>query len=137
MRFVILSLAVIAALQSPPPLRTVGKGVISGIEARREAVVRSPAEWTALWKDHGSREPMPAIDLSREMVVGVFLGRRNTGGYGVEIVRAATSGGVTVVEYVETAPSPDAITSQVLTAPFHLVAVPKQDGEVSFKKVQK
>jgi hypothetical protein len=71
------------------------------------------------------------------MVVGIFLGRRNTGGYGVEIVRTAATGGAPVVEYVETTPSPDAITSQVLTAPYHLAAIPKQDGEITFKKVQK
>ena len=137
MKFVMLSLAVAALLQSAAPLRSVGKGVISGIEVRREVVVRAPAEWASLWKDHGSREPVPAVDFSRDMVVGIFLGRRSTGGYGVEIIRAEGSGGTTVVEYVETTPSPDAITSQVLTAPFHLAAIPRQDGEVSFRKAQK
>ena len=80
---------------------------------------------------------MPAVDFSREMVVAVFLGSRPTAGYGVEIVRAVGNSGTLVVEYVETAPSRDAITAQVLTAPYHLAAIPKHDGEVRFQKVVK
>jgi len=133
------SLLVLAALlQSPPPtVRTVVKGAMSGVEARREVVIRSAADWAALWKEHGVRDPLPAVDFSREMLVGVFLGVRNTTGYGVEIVRAVGNGGVMTVQYVEASPGRDAITAQVLTAPYHLAAMPKHDGEVRFQKVEK
>lgn len=67
------------------------------------------------------------------MVVAVFLGSRPTAGYGTEIVLAAGNGGTLVVEHVETAPSPDALTAQILTAPYHLAAIPKHDGEVRFQ----
>jgi hypothetical protein len=136
MTTVLLVLA--ALLQSPPPtVRTVVKGAMSGVEARREVVIRSAAEWAALWKEHGVRDPLPAVDFSREMVVGVFLGVRNTTGYGVEIVRAVGNGSVMTVQYVEASPGRDAITAQVLTAPYHLAAMPKHDGEVGFQKVDK
>ena len=55
----------------------------------------------------------------------------------VEIVRAIGNSSTLVVEYVETAPSRGTITAQVLTAPYHLVAIPKHDGTVMFKKVDK
>jgi hypothetical protein len=99
--------------------------------------VRSAAEWAALWKANGANEPVPAIDFSREMVAGVFLGTRPTGGYGVEIVRAVNASGTLVVEYIENAPPRDALSAQVLTAPYHLVAIPKHDGAVTFKKVER
>jgi hypothetical protein len=99
--------------------------------------VRSAAEWASLWKENGAPGALPAVDFSREMVVGVFLGSRPTAGYGVEIVRAVGNSGALVVEYIETAPSRDAITAQILTAPYHLVAIPKHDGAVTFKKVDK
>ena len=95
------------------------------------------AEWGALWKENGAKSPLPAVDFSREMVVGVFVGTRSTAGYGVEIVRAIGNSSTLVVEYVETAPSRDTITAQVLTAPYHLAAIPKRDGTVVFKKVDK
>jgi hypothetical protein len=31
----------------------------------------------------------------------------------------------------------DALTAQILTAPYHLAAVPKYDGEVRFQRVAK
>jgi hypothetical protein len=71
------------------------------------------------------------------MVVGVFLGSRPTAGYGVEILRTIGGGGAFIVEYVETAPPPGAITAQVLTMPYHLVAVPAHAGEVTFKRIEK
>ena len=133
-----LVLVLAALLQStPPPLRTVGKGPVSAIEQPRQVTVRSAAEWGALWKENGANAPLPAVDFSREMVVGVFLGRRPTAGYGVETVRTIGNSSALVVEYVETAPSRDSITAQILTAPYHLVAIPRHDGAVTFKRVDK
>ena len=133
--FVLLLAALLQT--APPPLRTVGKGPMSAIDQPRQVTVRSDAEWGALWKENGAKAALPAVDFSREMVVGVFVGTRPTAGYGVEIVRAIGNSSTLVVEYVETAPSRDTITAQILTAPYHLAAIPKRDGTVVFKKVDK
>jgi hypothetical protein len=133
-------LLVAFALQSAAPsVRTLGKGPLSAIDRPRQVVVRTPDEWNALWRAHTAGHSLgaqPAVDFSREMVVGVFLGTRPTAGYGVEIVRTVEANGVLNVEYVETAPGPDAVAAQVLTAPFHLVAVPRHEGPVTFRKVK-
>ena len=42
-----------------------------------------------------------------------------------------------VVEYVEKRPGRDTIAAQVLTAPFHIVAVPQFSGDVKFAPVEK
>jgi hypothetical protein len=133
-----LTVVLLALLQSPPPaVRTIARGPLSGIEEPRQAAVRSAVEWSTLWKTHAPTARTPEIDFSREMVVAVFLGSRPTAGYGVEIVRTASNGGMLVLEYVETVPPADALTAQILTAPYHLAAVPKHDGEVRFQKVAK
>ena len=139
MRLPMLALLVGAALlqSTAPSIRTVGKGPMSAIEEARQVTVRSAAEWGTLWKENGAGGPVPAVDFSRELVVGVFLGSRPTAGYGVEIVRAVGNAGTLIVEYVETRPSRDTVTAQVLTAPYHLAAIPKHDGMVSFRKVDK
>jgi PrcB C-terminal len=138
MRLSMLILMLAALLQStPPPVRTVGKGSMSTIEQPRQVTVRSAADWDALWKENGATAPVPAVDFSREMVVGIFLGSRPTAGYAVEIVRAVGNSDSFIVEYVETRPSRDAITAQVLTSPYHLAAIPKHEGTVAFKKVDK
>jgi hypothetical protein len=133
----VLALAALLQTTPQPPVRTVGKGPMSAIDGPRQVTVLSAAEWAALWKENGVNAPLPAVDFSREMVVGVFLGTRPTAGYGVEIVRAIGNSSVLVVEFVEAAPPRDAITAQILTAPFHLAAMPKHGGEVTFKKVEK
>src|SRR5687767_11907466 len=122
--------------QTPPPaIRTVAKGSMSGIESPRQVVVRTAAEWSALWQTHDPRGQLPPIDFSREMVLAVFLGSRPTAGYAIDIVRGVGNSGTLIVDYVETAPSRDTITAQVLTAPYHLAAISKHDGEVRFQKV--
>jgi protease stability complex PrcB-like protein len=133
-----LIVAVLAALlQTPPPVRTVGKGAMSAIDAPRQVVVRTTSEWADLWKAHGGAGSPPAVDFSREMVVGLFLGTKPTAGYNVQIVRTVGNADVVMVEYVETSPGRGALTAQVLTAPYHLAAVPRHDGEVRFQKVEK
>lgn len=131
-------LLIVALLQSPQTFRTISKGPMSGIDGPRQIAVRTLADWTALWRSHApSGQPMPAVDFSRETVIGVFAGTRPTSGYGVEIVRIADANGTLTVDYVETRPAPGAVTAQIVTAPYHLVAVPKHDGEVRFQRTGK
>ena len=88
-----------------------------------------------LWRQHAPERPAPPIDWSTEMVVGVFLGSRNTAGYAVDIVGTAAEQGALVVRYRQREPARDAITAQIITTPFHLVAIPKSAGDVRFERV--
>ena len=116
-------------------MRTIDKGSSSNIDSSRQAVARSAAEWSALWKAHNFEKPAPALDFGKEMAVAVFMGSRPTAGFSVEIVSAEVRNGALVVSYRETSPRPDAIAAQVLTFPYHIVAVPNHAGEVKFEKV--
>ncbi len=119
--------AVVAMLlQAAVAFTTVARGSDSQISAPREVAVRSADEWRALWSAHATGQA-PAVDFSRFMVVGVFLGTRNTAGYAAEVVRVQSQGAVVTVEYRERRPAADALTLQVLTAPFHLVSIPRAD----------
>jgi hypothetical protein len=130
------ALALAMAMQTGTPLRTIARGDQSNIDSPRQVVVRTPAEWAALWRQHAPDRPQPAVDFSRDMVVAVFMGSRNTAGYFVEILSVQSEGGNTVVRYRQHEPPADAITAQVITMPFHIVAVPKASGEVRFERVQ-
>src|SRR5690606_25162826 len=100
---------------------TVAQGDMSEIDTAREAVARTPAEWSALWKSHGGEGAPGAVDFSKQMVAAVFLGTRPTGGYRVDIVSTRRDGETLVVECLERAPGRGDISIQVLTAPFHIV----------------
>jgi len=126
-------LAMTVAAQSPPP-RTVDKGDFSNVDTATQAVVRNDAAWKALWQRHAGDRPMPAIDFGKDMVVGVFMGSRPTAGYDIAITKTLEKDGALWVWYRERMPARGVMLAQVLTFPFHLVAVPKTAGEVKFEK---
>ncbi len=130
-------LALLMTLQAPPALRTLDKGGDSQIDAPRQATAKTPAEWEALWRLHGGERERPKVDFSKELVAGVFLGSRPTAGFGVEIVGVREDGGALVVQYRETRPAPGAVVAQVLTMPYHIVAIARRAGttDVKFEKV--
>ena len=118
-------------------ITTIARDQMSGVDRPRQAVARTDAEWKALWRDHAGDKPLPAVDLASRMVAAVFLGSRNSAGYGVEITAVRKDGDAMVIEWRETRPAADAITAQVITTPAHLVSVPRFAGEVRFVKAAK
>jgi PrcB C-terminal len=103
-----------------------------GLENRREAVVRTAAQWTSLWKELGPSGPRPPVDFARTTVLGIFLGSRPTVGFSVKIESIERHGAELVVTYRERPPAPTDMVAQMLTAPYVLVTIEKFDGRVRF-----
>jgi PrcB C-terminal len=118
------------------PVRSLARGVFSGVAEARREVIRDPASWEKLWKEHAtsekSAEIIPAVDFANEMVIAVTMGDRRTGGYSVEIERVEPAEKSLKIFVKQTAPRPGTMTIQTLTAPFHFVAVPKSDLKPEF-----
>jgi PrcB C-terminal len=110
----------------------IAKGDASGQQTGRQVIVRTPAEWQALWKEHAPDAKSPVVDFTSKMVVGIFLGSKPSAGYEVEIVNVRTQEKDLIVEYVQKQPGRGTLAAQILTSPFHLVAVPKHAGPVRF-----
>src|SRR5262245_13138666 len=129
----------IRKVETPLSIVTVEKGQRSGIREALQKVIRNRDEWNAFWKRHSSinTNPLPAliVDFDREMVVGIFLGEKNTGGYEVEIVWAERRDSALYFYYREENPPPGAMVTQALTQPFHLVKIAKyQNLQVIFRR---
>ena len=120
---------------TPVTFSTVDLGTSSGIRDPTRVVVRTAREWLVVWARHaqpvGAVVP-PPVDFSREMVVGVFMGQRETGGYQIEIIGVERTASVLRVLYVTREPEAGAILTQALTQPFHLVRLARDDAFVSF-----
>jgi hypothetical protein len=114
-----------AILQTSVPMRPIDKGLTSTMDDKRQALVRTDAEWARLWTQHAGEKTRPAVDFNKEMVLGLFMGTRPTAGFTTEIVSVREEAGALVVSYQETRPSRDSVAAQMLTSPFHIVAVPK------------
>jgi hypothetical protein len=120
------------ALAAQATLATIAKGDASGQQTARQLTVGTLAEWEALWKDHSPATKAPAVDFKTKMVVGIFLGSKPSAGYEVEIVGVRTEDKDLIVEYIQRQPGRGTMAAQVLTAPYHLVAVPRHTGAVRF-----
>jgi protease stability complex PrcB-like protein len=132
-----LVLIALALAQGVAPLATVAKGAMSNIEEPRQVVVRTDAEWQALWKQHDGNSATPTVDFTQSMVAAVFLGSRPTTGYAADITGMKTEGTRTFVEYLERQPPRDALVAQVLTSPFHIVRIARTAGSVEFRRLSK
>jgi VWFA-related protein len=107
---------------------------MSAIANPRQAVAKTAAEFEALWRAHSPGRPVPAVDFSKNMVIAVFLGSRPSSGYDVQITSVRHEGEAMVVTWAERRPGRDQMSAQVMTAPAHLVTVPRFDGAVRFEK---
>jgi PrcB C-terminal len=130
----IVSLAMQAA--PSPPFQTVARDMMSQVDMPRQVVVRTPAEWTALWRQHSTAD-VPAVDFASRTVVAVFLGSRMSAGFSAEFVRTQEAGGVLTVYWTERRPDRGDITAQVITSPMHAAAIPRFAGEIRLEKVEK
>lgn len=101
---------------------------ISGIADKRTVVVRDASAWAALWAEHaGDRAPLPAVDFSRDMVIGVFVGPGPTAcaTTAVESVTQRAAPDRIEVGYRVTDPGPAAICIAAWINQHALVVVPQ------------
>ena len=146
-----MSMAALTALlmmapQAPGPtgqagsngsLRSIDKGLDSQIDEARQVAVRSAAEWEKLWRQHAGERARPPVDFVKETVLAVFLGSRPTAGFSIEIAGTRQDGPTLIVQYRETRPAAGGIVAQVLTSPYHIVAMSKSAAvtDVKFERL--
>ena len=131
---VVATLCPAVAAAAPIRFTTVDRGEQSNIDTPAETIVRTAAQWNALWRRHASEgQPRPAVDFTRSTIVAVFLGSRSTAGYSVEITKVERDGTALIVTYREERPKADAILAQMLTMPYHIVRLPTFSGPIRFK----
>ena len=133
---ILLAVSLAGNALAPMPFTTISQSGQSGVEEARQVVVRTPAEWKALWQEHSPSQPAPAVDFTKSMVIGVFLGSRNTAGYRVTITSIERND-TAVVRYREERPAARDILAQVITFPHHLVRVDRIAGEVKFARAER
>jgi hypothetical protein len=119
-------------------LKTIDKGAFSGIDKPLQVVVTNKTQWAELWQKHTANQlpkpPPPEIDFSKKSVIIVASGQKNTAGYSIEVTDVRQRKGETEVVVSTKEPKPGTLVAEALSAPFHIVEVPRIQGEVKFKK---
>lgn len=122
------------------PIRRLEKGSQSGVVEPRQVVIKDTASWERLWREHQSgnqpQRPAPEIDFAREIVIFVAMGQQSSGGFTIEIVNVEASQLGFRILFQRKGPPPDAMTTQALTAPFEIVAIPKSDLRPEFVEIK-
>lgn len=115
---------------------TVLKSQMSNYKERVFFTITSQEEWQKVWGEINSAATpapaLPAVDFSKEMLVLVFQGTEPTGGYSVEVTGVEKKDGVIGVEVRETAPGEGCFTTQALTAPLHIIKIPKVEAKFEY-----
>lgn len=91
-------------------------------------VVQRAEAWSALWDG----QPAPEVDFARQSVLVALMGAHTTAGHTITITDVRATGELINAYVTETHPTPDVVTAQVLTYPYHMIVVPKLSQPVSF-----
>lgn len=136
---VVISLILVMALQAAMPVQVtiISRELMSMVDEPKQAVARSAAEWSALWRQHAGDKPLPAVDFGSRTVVAVFLGTRSSAGFAVDITSVHEANGGLIVRWQERRPESGDVSAQVLTSPAVIASVPKFAGEIKFEKVER
>ncbi len=102
-------------------------GQYAGTLEPRTIVATTAAGWQEMIALAGqSARPIPpAFDPAHQTGIGIFLGRRNTGGYSVKIVSMAPRDDKFVVTVDEVTPDMNSLVTQVQTSPWLILLIDK------------
>jgi len=113
--------------------QTLENGWFSGHKSSAYYVINTADEWADVFE----RSPPPEIDFSETTVIAAFMGRRPTGGYGIEVKEIIDTGFLVVIKVEQTSPGKGCIVPEVITSPYHIVKVDKIGKGVRFDTVMR
>ena len=124
--------------------QTISKGALfgDGIEGISESnlIVLNGKAWNSLQNNMNKENSVTNtfkeinIDFSNEMIFCVFDKVRSSGGFSVEIENIFIENDTTKVNYKIIKPAQGQMTSSVVTQPYHIVKMQKNDGVLVFIK---
>lgn len=78
--------------------------------------------------------PIPEIDFENEMVIALFMGEKNSGGYSTKVQNLVPKGKELEIIVKET--TPEGMTTTVICQPFYFCKVKRSDSQITFKKAE-
>ncbi len=97
----------------------------------KEYVVRDQSRYDSLLNESGLACEHP-VDFGSEMVLAVFMGRHNSGGYSINVVSAVENESSIDVVVRKTRPAKGSYRSTVITHPYHIVKLARSEKKVKF-----
>lgn len=139
----ILSLLIAApafACQEAPfetvPFTTLERSKYGNHATAQKYMFNDSDSWEKHYKTYHS-DKVPAVDFTKEMVLGVYLGQKPNSAYHVEIkeIRKLPDSLDVLVE--NSGPQPGKMYLQVITHPYHLIKTEKTDKAITWTHTTK
>lgn len=115
------------------------KGYHCGYTKAAKLLIKTEDQWKEVWEKINSlrlpKPELPSIDFKKKMVIAVFMGERQSGGYDIEIIDIFKKEKEIVVVVDEKEPSPDSLRTMALTSPYHVVIVKRSSLPVRFQSL--
>ena len=115
------------------------KGNYGGSFVRSEYVIIDDNFWGNIWDNINSgiilKPDVPMVDFDNEMIIVVYQGGFNTGGYGIEIKKIIENKDQLEVLVEETSPDRGMMVTQAFSQPYHMVKTEKFEKEIKFKRI--
>jgi uncharacterized membrane protein len=114
-------------------LTTIARGDGSHVTEPRRVICRTQEEWRTLWAAHaGPAADAPEVDLTSMIVAAAFAGEKPSAGHSIEISAAEQPGPGVRLVVDERRAGAGVVLAQIITSPFHIVAVAKGVGDVAW-----
>lgn len=111
-------------------IETIARGGYAADESDRQAVLATnDADYRNRWQALINQGDIPPVDFDGSVVVFLLAGMRNTGGWSVRPESARVEGDTVFVKARIEGPPPGGITTQAITYPYAVVAVPARGVE--------
>ena len=81
------------------------------------------------------KHQLPEINFDNQIVVALFLGEKNSGGYHIVPINVINENDKIIISYKEISPKPTDMATMSLTQPYCLIKVNNPKEEVVFKKI--
>jgi hypothetical protein len=108
----------------------------SGFTERQRLVISDTAAWSSawqrIWNGHSPQPELPTVDFEREVVLLASMGRRNSGGYVVELRNVTELDNGLAVTVAEMSPGTACLVTAANSEPLVALRVPRPQGEVRF-----
>ena len=103
---------------------------------KKDYVINNQTEWEALWNNSFYWDndfplpPLPYVNFSSNTIIGVYLGRKPTGGYLIKVYGIIEKEDIIIVYVKEKEPT--GAVSLAITHPFHIVKTMKLAKTIIF-----
>ncbi len=98
----------------------------------QQTLITDEASFETVWNNLEPGKPVPTVDFSAQAVVFLEAGLEPNAGYKVQVLQMEDKPNHLVIHWEDMKPSPDALTSQVVTYPWVLQVIDKPSKPVSF-----